>query len=87
MPITLGPLHADPSRRCFHASIDGRRAFIELDNGAIFKLAEHGESRSLAAILDRKQPQIIDAAQRLVDKGYFAERDGALEVVVTALDL
>jgi hypothetical protein len=87
MTIMLGPPSADSSRRCFHASIDGRRALIELDNGALFKLVGNSGGPALATISDQKQPLIVDAARRLVEKGHFAERDGALEVVVTALDL
>ena len=87
MPMTLGSPLADPSRRGFHASIDGRQVLIELDNGALFKLVGNASGRPLTVIPDQKQPLIIDAAQRLVEKGHFAERDGALEVVVTALDL
>lgn len=87
MQITLGHPSEDSSRRCFHASIDDQRALIELDNGALFKLVGNSGGPVLATISDQKQLLIVDAARRLVEKGHFAERDGILEVVVTALDL
>jgi hypothetical protein len=87
MPMTLGPALADTPRHCFHASIDDRRILIELDNGAFFKLVGNAAGRPRTDIPEQKQPLIAAAAQRLVEKGHFTERDGALEVVVTALDL
>ena len=86
MPMMLGPL-ADTPRCCFHASIDDRRVLIELDNGALFKLVGNAAGTPLTDIPEQKQPLIVAAAQRLVEKGHFTERDGVLEVVVTALDL
>lgn len=87
MAVTLDSPIEDGSRRRFRATIDGRSAIIELDNGALFKLTEHATPNGLVTILDRKRDQIVDAAQRLVEKGHFIERGGTIEVVVTALDL
>lgn len=87
MPASLGSPMEDGSRRRFRATIDGRNAVIELDNGALFRLTEHATPNGLITILERKRDQIIEAAQRLVEKGHFSQRGDHIEVIVTAIDL
>lgn len=87
MSIILGTLIEDRPRPCFEASFDGKAAVVELDNSAIFRLVEHANPAELPALLNDKRDQISEAARRLASKGFFAQGENGLEMVITALDL
>ncbi|MET0375803.1 MAG: hypothetical protein ABW128_16290 [Rhizorhabdus sp.] len=74
-------------RATFAAEIGGRPALIELDGPATLKLVDHALGEARIAALAAKRGLIRDTAQRLVDGGFFVEKDGRLEVMITALDL
>jgi len=74
-----GPTPTDSAPRCFLASIDGRKVMVELDNAAALKVA--------GRTVDVSRARIAEAVRQLIDKGHVVERNGALEVIVTALDL
>lgn len=87
MPVELGsPIEGAP-RPSFHASLNGEAAIIELDSGAVFRLAEHATAAQLPAILDSKRHQIREAAIRLAEDGFVTRRDEGIEILITALDL
>lgn len=87
MSIILGTPIEGARRPSFHASLDGQKAIVELDSGAIFRLAEHASPAELAAVLDAKRDQIFEAALRLVREGFVTRHDHGVEILVTALDL
>jgi len=87
MSITLGSRIEGASRPSFQASVDGENAIIELDSGAVLKLAERVTDVRLSRILDSKQDRIRDAAERLFRDGFATQGDKGLEILITALDL
>lgn len=71
----------------FHALLDGEPAIVELDSGAIFKLAKRATHDELDRILEEKRQKICDAAIRLAREGFLTRGENGVEILVTALDL
>ncbi|ATE64529.1 hypothetical protein CMV14_09050 [Rhizorhabdus dicambivorans] len=87
MPLTLGSPVEGASRPSFHASLDGQAAIVELDSGAVFRLAKQATPGEIAEVLQSKREEIEDAATRLAGDGFITHRDGGVEILITALDL
>jgi hypothetical protein len=87
MTIILGPAIEGAHRPSFHASLNGEAAIVELDSGAVFRLAENAAIPDLPAVLQAKRDQIRDAASRLIQNGFVTRHPDRLEILVTALDL
>jgi len=87
MPLTLGRPIESSSRPRFEADLDGRPAIVELDSGAVFKLADHATGKALTRLLEGRHERIQSAAARLAEQGFLTDVDGVVEILVTALDL
>jgi len=87
MSFILGsPVEGSP-RPSFHALLEGQQAIVELDSGAVFRLAEQATPKEIARILDGKRDIISEAAARLVGGGFVTRRGDSIEILITALDL
>lgn len=87
MSLILGTRLDGSSRPGFHAWLDGETAIVELDSGAILKLAGRATDGKLNNILEEKRDRISEAAMRLAREGFAARSDRGIEILVTALDL
>ena len=87
MPLTLGSPIEGASRPSFHASLDRRAAIVELDSGAVFRLAKQATPGEIAKVLHSKREEIENAATRLAGEGFITDREGGVEILITALDL
>jgi hypothetical protein len=87
MSLILGSCLEGTSRPGFHAWLDGETAVVELDSGAIFKLAERATHPTVTDILEEKRERIGEAAMRLAREGFVARGGRGIEILVTALDL
>jgi len=87
MSLILGSRLEEGGHPGFHASLDGEPAIVELDSGAIFKLARRAPQSELDRILEEKRHRIGDAAMRLAREGFATRGDRGIEILVTALDL
>ncbi|MFC0305103.1 hypothetical protein ACFSTI_21460 [Rhizorhabdus histidinilytica] len=87
MSLILGSRLAGDGPPGFQASLDGEPAIVELDSGAIFKLARRATHDELDRILEEKRERIGDAAIRLAREGFVTRGDRGAEILVTALDL
>jgi hypothetical protein len=87
MSIILGSPIEGASRPSFRASLNGEAAIVELDSGAVFRLAEHATPAELPHVLRDKREQIQLAAARLIEEGFVTQGDDGVEILITALDL
>lgn len=87
MSLILGSRLAGDGHPGFHASLDGEPAIVELDSGAIFKLAKRAPHGELGRILEETRERIGDAAARLAREGFVTCGERGAEILVTALDL
>jgi len=87
MGLTLGAYEEEIIRPTFRAQVEGRRAVVRLDASAMFKLAEDAEDAALAHLLNLQRAKIRAVAQRLFERGLYQERDGDLEIILTAQDI
>lgn len=87
MSLTLGSRIEGAPRPSFHALLDGEAAVVQLDNGAMSKLAMRASNVRQNTVLEEKKDVIGTAAARLAEGGFITRNDNGIEILVTALDL